>query len=390
MSGAPPKASSHRQTPSIAHQGSIDEAALSTSHYDVKLYQRVPSVNQDRQSKRTTIYDLAQLAGTSASAVSSVLNGSWRKRRISAKLAQKIERLAQEQGYALNMQASLLRRERSHMIGMIVPKYDNRYFGSIVETFESMARARGLFPIVTCTRRDPELEVEAARAMLSHQVDSLIATGATDPDRITEICASAGVRSINLDLPGSRAPSVISDNHAGALELTRRILSRCQRRLGRLSPLLFIGGRATDHNTSERVRGFRDAHAELNLAVDENYILTCGYAGEKAEQALEGFAGRRATLPDGMFVNSTISLEGVLRWVRSRSQADGVAPVLGCFDWDPFVALLDDNIEMVRQDVPAMLQALFEFIDSGETKESAVIEIPTSFFDRSEKQRTDG
>ena len=44
-----------------------------------------------------------------------------------------------------------------------------------------MARAEGLFPIVTCTRRDPELEVEAARAMISHQVGWLISTGATRP-----------------------------------------------------------------------------------------------------------------------------------------------------------------------------------------------------------------
>lgn len=42
---------------------------------------------------------------------------------------------------------------------MIVPKYDNRYFGSIAEKFEEMARARGLLPIITCTRRQPELEL---------------------------------------------------------------------------------------------------------------------------------------------------------------------------------------------------------------------------------------
>ena len=77
------------------------------------------------------------------------------------------------------MQASVLRRERSKIIGMIVPKYDNRYFGSIVEQFEAMARERGLFPIITCTRRDPALEIEAAREMLSYQVDCLIATGAS-------------------------------------------------------------------------------------------------------------------------------------------------------------------------------------------------------------------
>ncbi len=47
---------------------------------------------------------------------------------------------------AFNMQASLLRREKSRTIGMIVPKYDSRYFGPIVQTFETMARERGLFP----------------------------------------------------------------------------------------------------------------------------------------------------------------------------------------------------------------------------------------------------
>ncbi len=101
-------------------------------------------MNRTTPAKRTTIYDLAELAGTSASAVSAVLNGNWKKRRISAKLAERITKLAEEQGYAVNMQASVLRRERSKIIGMIVPKYDNRYFGSIVEQFEVRARERGL------------------------------------------------------------------------------------------------------------------------------------------------------------------------------------------------------------------------------------------------------
>lgn len=327
------------------------------------------------QAKRTTIYDLAELAGTSASAVSAVLNGNWRKRRISSQLAERITRLAEEQGYALNMQASVLRRERSKIIGMIVPKYDNRYFGSIVEQFETLARKRGLFPIVTCTRRDPELEIEAARAMLSYQVDCLIATGATDPDRIGDLCGAAGVRTVNLDLPGSRAPSVISDNFGGALELTRRVLANCEKEFGERFPLLFIGGRGTDHNTSERIRGFRAAHAEANVEVDETLILPCGYAPEKAESAMQQLAESGPALPRGMFVNSTISLEGVMRWVRrSGHYAKGV-PHLGCFDWDPFVAMLGDHIEMVRQDVPGMLHAVFEIIDSG-TAEPKVVHIP--------------
>ena len=41
--------------------------------------------------KKITIYDLAELSGVSASAVSAILNGNWKKRRISAKLAEKVQ-----------------------------------------------------------------------------------------------------------------------------------------------------------------------------------------------------------------------------------------------------------------------------------------------------------
>lgn len=328
------------------------------------------------QAKRTTIYDLATLAGTSASAVSAVLNGNWKKRRISAALAERITRIADEQGYAVNMQASALRRQSSHLIGMIVPKYDNRYFGSIAEGFEAMARARGLFPIITCTQRDPTLEMQAARAMISHQVDCLVATGATDPDRITDLCAAAGVRAINLDLPGQRAPSVISDNYGGALALTARILAR----MDRPAPILFIGGRIADHNTAARVRGFRAAQEQAGIVPRDDLILTCGYAPEKAEQALIRLAGQGRPLPGAMFVNSTITLEGVIRWLRSGDTPHAPRPVIGCFDWDPMVAALAEDILMQRQDVPAMLQALFALIDAkGDVGVEAppLVEIPT-------------
>ena len=179
--------------------------------------------------KKITIYDLAELSGVSASAVSAILNGNWKKRRISAKLAEKVTRIAEEQGYAINRQASMLRSKKSHVIGMIIPKYDNRYFGSIAERFEEMARERGLLPIITCTRRRPELEIEAVKAMLSWQVDWVVATGATNPDKISALCQQAGVPTVNLDLPGSLSPSVISDNYGGAKALTHKILSNSAR-----------------------------------------------------------------------------------------------------------------------------------------------------------------
>ena len=329
-----------------------------------------------RQNKKTTIYDLAKLANASPSTISAVISGVWEKRRISKKTADRIIRLAEEQGYALNLQASILRSNRSKVIGMIVPKYDNRYFGSITEKFEEMARMRGLFPIITCTRRDPTLEVEAAKAMLSWQVDWLVATGASDPDQISEICTQAGTPTLNLDLPGKRAPSVISDNYSGAKELTSTILNNVEKRNGHKSSLIMVGGRSTDHNTQERLRGFRDAHKEHGVEVDEENILPCGYAPEKAQLVLANYlAHHKAPLP-GIFVNSSISMEGVVRWLNSQGYTGQQQPPMGCFDWDPFVELLGHDIATVRQNVPAMLEAIFTLIDNEETRVQ-LIEIPT-------------
>lgn len=312
----------------------------------------------DSPARRPTIYDLAQIAGTSPSAVSAILNGTWKKRRISAGLAERVSRIAEEQGYAVNLQASLLRRERSRIIGMIIPKYDNRYFGAIAEHFEAMARERGLFPVITCTQRDPALEVEAAREMISYQVECLIATGATDPDRIAGFCAPSGVRTINLDLPGAMMPSVVSDNFGAARDLTRLILDRVRADFGTLSPLYFVGGRAQDHNTQERLRGFLAVHDEYGLTVPADRRIMHGYSAGKTEAALAcaGIADR-----SGVFVNSTIALEGVARWIYAAPRPTDLR--FGCFDWDPFARFLPQCIGMMRQDIDAMLAKVFDFME---------------------------
>lgn len=310
--------------------------------------------------KKPTIYDLAGLAGASPSAVSSVLNGTWQKRRISRSLAERVMRIAGEEGYAVNVQASLLRREKSNIVGMIIPKYDNRYFGRIAEEFETMARARGLFPVITCTRRDPELEFEAARELISYQAECLIATGATDPDRIASLCKSAGVQVINLDLPGALAPSVVSDNFTAAQQLTELILHKCDSDPGKGGALHFVGGRLSDHNTAMRLRGFLTAHESRGIAVPEHHILATGYSADRAASALERLGPAH---PLGLFVNSTISLEGVIRWRSSLGAAQSRLR-FGCFDWDPFGSFLPGNIGMVEQDVPRMLDRVFELMAS--------------------------
>lgn len=104
-------------------------------------------------------------------------------------------------------------------------------------------------------------------------------------------------------------------------------------------------------------------------------ILAPGYSKGHVEACLQERFSSEKTLLQGIFVNSTISLEGVVRWLSQVGLTGSEQPPMGCFDWDPFVYLLGHDIDMVQQDVPAMLDAVFSIIDAGEASQQR-IEIP--------------
>ncbi|VTO26787.1 ribitol operon repressor [Klebsiella pneumoniae] len=92
--------------------------------------------------------------------------------------------------------------------------------------------------------------------------------------------------------------------------------------------------------------------ASWGLSVPQANILAPGYSKGHVEDCLQERFGSEKTLLQGIFVNSTISLEGVVRWLSQVGLTGSEQPPMGCFDWDPFVYLLGHDIDMVQQDVP--------------------------------------
>jgi LacI family transcriptional regulator, fructose operon transcriptional repressor len=318
------------------------------------------------QKRKVTIYDVALATGVSASTVGSILNGSWEQRRISKDLAARISVSAAELGYRQNRQASALRTSRSGLIGMILPLHDNRYFSSLSQAFEEEARKRSLCPVIVSTLRDPDEEMRTVATLISHNVDKLFIAGATDPDPLSEMCRKAGIPHINVDLPGSLAASVVTDNYFGASELTNHLIS--QNSAG-FNPgaIYFIGGNKGDFNTIERVRGFQDAlKSATGKTAKPEQINQCGYGPDEAEKAMQTLLNHLGGLPQAIFVNSTIAFEGVFRVLKLLPDEAFNTFAVGCYDWDPFLSHLHFPVAMVRQDARAMIGKAFEIVDDAE------------------------
>jgi len=330
----------------------------------------------EKEQKKATIYDLSVTSGASASTVSAVLNGTWRKRRISEETANKIISLAKEHRYTANRQARALRSSRSGLAGLLLPVYDTRFFSSMAQTFEAQARKRGLLPVVVSGRRDPEEERRTVESLIAYSIDSLFIAGATDPDGVHKVCARAGLPHVNIDLPGEEACSVISDNRQGARALTSAIIRHAQQ-AGPLSPsdIYMFGGR-NDHASRERILGFHSVKAEIFGAHAGDDIESTGYSPSMTALAFERFYQRHGRLPRCFFINSSINFEGLLRFMGKHDGEAFGDIVVGCFDYDPFGSFLPFPVYMIRPNISEMLERGFELLDTAEDAPRIVVVEP--------------
>jgi LacI family transcriptional regulator, fructose operon transcriptional repressor len=327
-------------------------------------------------TRRSTIYDLAELAQVSASTVSAVLNGNWKERRIAEATVLKVQQLAAAHRYSVNRQASGLRKSRSGLIGMIIPMHDNRFFSEMSRAFEGLARQRHWYPIVVSTLRDPALELETVNTLISYRIEYLVVTGATDPDSVSQACRNHGVAHVNVDLPGTTAASIVSDNYWGAQQLTLALIERSKPIAARARNCpYFIGGLASDYATQRRMKAFGDTVRVRVGEINPVQINACGYEADLAEAAVRTMHRRLRGLPRALFINSTIALEGVVRFLKTLSGEELSACVFGCYDWDPFASALKFPLLMVRQDVDGLLGEAFRIIDSGSFSVGQLIEI---------------
>jgi LacI family transcriptional regulator, fructose operon transcriptional repressor len=343
---------------------------------NAKISARPGEMMRAERGRKTTIYDIADATGASASTVSAVLNGTWKQRRIREETANHIRNAAESAGYSANLQARGLRKSRSGLIGMIVPLHDNRFFSGLSQCFEAEARERGLCPVIVSTSRDPERERSTVETLISYNVESIVITGATDPDALSRLCSQAGIRHINVDLPGKLASSVISDNHWGAAELTRRLIEK--RKPGGSGPrnlLYFLGGLSGDYATASRIQGFRDVHQALIGPVEAAQINPCGYEPGLVEAAIRALYERFGGLPTGLFVNSTIAFEGVVRFLKTLQFEEFADCVIGCYDYDVFASFLHFPVMMVRQDSERLIGEAFAILDQPQEARPRIVEI---------------
>ena len=293
--------------------------------------------------KKTTIKDIADVLNISPAAVSKALHDNS---RISAKTKAAVKRVAKELNYQPNRLASALRRGKSNLVGVIVPKTNSYFFSSVVEHMEAVLNTAGYNIIITQSNESFEKECRNIDTLLFTQVDGIIASMANETVDLTYyekikskgiplILFDRGENDLNVDYIG------IDDYESSYIIIEHLISKGCKR-------IAHIGGYRRTRIFNNRIRGYIDAIKKNNLPHDNELLI---------ESSLTLDDGRLKMLkllalnnpPDAVYIASDYAALGALQVLKEKNINVPEDMCLVGFGNEPFTSLVNPSISSINQ-----------------------------------------
>jgi len=255
---------------------------------------------------RPTIKDIAKKAGVSHTTVSRALNGDP---SISTGTCERVCELAEEMGYLGSAAARGLRTNRSKVIGVIVSRIDNPYFGEIIQGIEETLNQTGYSLFIASSHLESRVEKNIIKAFARQMVDGVIICASSFCDENAAILRGfqIPVVALNNECPEKYVCSVEHDDIKGAQQVTRYLIQLGHRRLA------YLGNSLAARINDERQQGFI---SEINKNGFENepHIIfnTKGREIENGEEAMKKLLEVNP-LPTAVFCFNDLMAIGALK-----------------------------------------------------------------------------
>lgn len=226
--------------------------------------------------------DIAKLTGVSVMTVSKALRD---EPDVSAETKAKIKSLAQQMGYVPDSSAQGLRTKTTKLFGLVIPAATNPVYSRMVYAIEERAYELGYDVLITQTLNMPEREDACLRRLLSRRVDGLFITPVYRFEAEARIYREIITRNTPTVLLGPPAPfcknfiSMEVEEVAASYSVTRHLIE-----LGHKKIAYFTGPPAAPW-AHERFEGYRRAHREAGLEVDDKLVFASGSTLEDGTKA---------------------------------------------------------------------------------------------------------
>ncbi|MBS2210870.1 LacI family DNA-binding transcriptional regulator [Carboxylicivirga mesophila] len=248
-----------------------------------------------------TINDIAKELNISPSTVSRALNDNA---KISEATKNKVKAVAKDLGYELNLVASSLSKNKTNVIGVIIPHLGSQFFAKALSGIQEVARDNGYNVIISQTNESVQQEVEMTRVMNSARVDGLVCCLTMETDNVDHFnvfvkksIPVAMFDRVSYAVPG---PKIVVDNYEAGYVATEHLINLGCKRIAHLA------GAVSSKVFEERSEGFKDALKKNSLPLLSQFLLSSDLTEQDARDAVRLWMNLPQR-PDGIVAASASS-----------------------------------------------------------------------------------
>lgn len=226
--------------------------------------------------------DIAERAGVSVMTVSKALRD---KPDLAASTKARIRSLADQMGYVPDASASGLRNRKTRLLGLVIPAPTDPVYSRVMLALEGHAHELGYDLLLAHSLGKSEREDAVIRRLMARRVDGLFVAPVYRMAKSAPIFDDLRKQSIPVVLLGHRAPfcegfvNVETDDIAASEAVTRHLLELGHRRIA------FFAGPMNSPWAQERLEGYRRAHREAGIDVDDRLVFNAGSTVEEGASA---------------------------------------------------------------------------------------------------------
>lgn len=261
---------------------------------------------------RISLKDIARELGVSISTVS---RGLRDHPDISKEMITKIKELAGLRHYSPNPMAMGLLKQKTRMIGVLVPDLVTYFFSSVISGIEEVAKERGYFVIISSSFESYQKEKENIANLMKARVEGFIvclSQETADYSHFGQIIESE-IPLVFFDRVCLRekVPTVTADNFEAARGITTHFYKNGARRIA------YISGPGHLNIADERKDGYLQGLSDCGLSFRGEYLGQCDMSTESAALATRRLL-ELPDPPDAIFgINDTVVFSAMKEIKRS-------------------------------------------------------------------------
>jgi LacI family transcriptional regulator len=251
------------------------------------------------------LVDIAERVGVSVMTVSKALRD---QPDVSAATRARIKLVAKEMGYVPDSSAQHLRTRTTKLFGLIIPSTTNPVFARMVYAIEERAHELGYDVLLSHTHNQPEREEKCIERLLARRVDGFFISPVYRLESDVRCYRTLQASQIPVVLLGppaafcSQFVTVQTDELGASFAATRHLLDLGHKRIA------YFTGPLQATWAQERYEGFRRAHRDAGLDVDDRLVFHAGSTIEDGTKAALQFANEKCDATAVQAVNDLVAI----------------------------------------------------------------------------------